>query len=283
MSFGLIALLLASGAAAGIFGAILGLGGGIFVVPILVLAAGAPMHSAIATSLLCVIATSSGAASRNIANGLANVRLGLSLELWTVMGAIVGGTVAGVLRGPTLMVIFAVAMLLVSALMLKKPDESDVFVDDEGAGERLFEQRLEGSYFDPSLGRTLNYQPSRIPLSMGVSSLAGVLSGLLGIGGGILKVPALVHLSGVPMKAAAATSNFMIGVTGAASALIYYGRGDFSALIAAPTILGVYAGSRIGATLAGRIPAAHTRRLFALVLVLIAIQMLLKATGRWIS
>ncbi len=118
---------------------------------------------------------------------------------------------------------------------------------------------------------------------MGISSFAGVLSGLLGIGGGIVIVPALVKLCGVPMKAAAATSNFMIGVTGVASALIYYGRGDFSPLVAAATALGVFAGSRAGAALAGHLDPMHTRRAFAVVMVLIAIQMILKATGWWFA
>ena len=277
MSLGLIVLLLVSGFAAGMFGAILGLGGGIFVVPILVLAAGVPMHSAIATSLLCVVATSSGAAWKNILRGFANVRLGVTLEIWTVAGAIVGGTLAGHLSGPVLITIFAIAMISIAVPMahgtgkaLPVPDEDD-----------LPDGRLGGSFHDPALGETVQYDPERIPAAMGISSIAGVLSGLLGIGGGILQVPMLVKLCAVPMKAAAATSNFMIGVTGVGSALIYYGRGDVSTLVASATVLGVYGGSRTGAHLAGRLDAALTRKIFSAVMVIIAVQMLLKARGWW--
>lgn len=284
MEIGLILLLLVSGAAAGLFGSILGLGGGILVVPILVLAAGVPMHSAVATSLLCVIATSSGAAWKNIASGVANVRLGVSLEFWTVLGAVVGGLAAGFLTGPALMTLFSIAMIGIAILMFRTGAGEDHFLEPPSIGPANdLERKLQSTFFDPGLGRTLHYQPRRLPVAMGVSSFAGVLSGLFGIGGGLIKVPALVHLCGVPIKAAAATSNFMIGVTGAASALIYYGRGQVVPLAAAATVLGVFAGSRAGATLAGRIGSHHTRRVFAGVLVLIAVQMFLKARGWWLS
>lgn len=283
MTLGLIALLLLAGFAAGTFGAVLGLGGGILVVPILVLAAGVPMHSAVATSLLCVIATSSGAAGKNIERGFANVRLGVSLELWTVIGAVIGGTLAGILSGSALTAIFAAALLAISVPMARGNVETGIGEQEPEAPASAFAASMRSVYFDPGAAREIRYQPKRLSLAMGISSFAGVLSGLLGIGGGIVIVPALVKLCGVPMKAAAATSNFMIGVTGVASALIYYGRGDFSPLVAAATALGVFAGSRAGAALAGHLDPTHTRRAFAVVMVLIAIQMILKAAGWWFA
>jgi uncharacterized membrane protein YfcA len=283
MTIALIALLVLAGLVAGAFGAILGLGGGILIVPILVLAAGVPIHSAVATSLLCVIATSSGAAGSNIERGFANVRLGVTLEFFTVVGAIVGGTLAGVLSGSVLTAIFAAALLGIAIPMAR--GHVDAGIDPATAAEPPsgFAASMRSVYFDPGPGREVHYEPKRLPVAMGISSFAGVLSGLLGIGGGLVIVPALVKLCGVPMKAAAATSNFMIGVTGVASALIYYGRGDFSPLIAAATAVGVFAGSRAGATLAGRLDPAHTRRAFAVVMVLMAVQMILKAMGWWFS
>lgn len=284
MDIGLILLLLVSGAAAGLFGSILGLGGGILVVPILVLAADVPMHSAVASSLLCVIATSSGAAWKNIASGVANVRLGVSLEFWTVLGAVIGGLVAGYLTGSTLMILFSIAMVGIAIVMARGGKGEDHFlVPPSVAPANLLEAKVQSTFFDPGLGQTLHYQPRRLPLAMGISSFAGLLSGLFGIGGGLIKVPALVQLCGVPIKAAAATSNFMIGVTGAASAMIYYGRGEVAPLAAAATVLGVFAGSRAGASLAGRIGSHHTRRVFAIVLIVIAVQMFLKARGWWLS
>ncbi len=283
MTLSLIALLLLAGLGAGAFGAILGLGGGILIVPILVLAAGVPIHSAVATSLLCVIATSSGAAGKNIERGFANVRLGVALELFTVIGAIAGGTLAGVLSGSVLTAIFAAALFVIAIPMAR--GHVDAGIDPAAAAEPPsgFAASMRAVYFDPGPRREVHYEPKRLPLAMGISSVAGVLSGLLGIGGGLVIVPALVKLCGVPMKAAAATSNLMIGVTGVASALIYYGRGDFSPLIAAATAVGVFAGSRAGAALAGHLDPGHTRRAFAAVMILMAIQMILKAMGWWFS
>lgn len=283
MTITLIVLLLLAGLGAGAFGAILGLGGGILIVPILVLAAGVPIHGAVATSLLCVIATSSGAAGKNIERGFANVRLGVALELFTVIGAILGGTIAGVLSGSVLTATFAIALIAIAVPMAR--GHIDAGIDPAAASDAAsgFAGSMRSVYFDPAHQREIHYAPKRLPLAMGISSFAGVLSGLLGIGGGLVIVPALVKLCAVPMKAAAATSNFMIGVTGVASALIYYGRGDFSPLIAAATAVGVFAGSRAGAALAGHLDPTHTRRAFAGVMVLMAIQMILKAMGWWFS
>lgn len=281
MSLGLALFLIAAGAAAGMIGSLLGLGGGILIIPMLVLVLHVPMHIAIATSLLCVIATSSAAASKNVSRGIANVRLGMTMELWTVVGALAGSLLAGRLSGSTLTLIFGVAMGIMALPMARGvpdqgPEEVEAQEDLEPVPER-FVASLDGLYFDPAEGKEVSYRVRRLPVAIAASSVAGVLSGLLGVGGGIIKVPVLTLYCDVPMKAAAATSNFMIGVTAVASALVYYGRGDVSPFVSAASVVGVFAGSRAGSVLAGRIHGTTLRRGFALVMILIAIQLIWKS------
>lgn len=276
-----VLVLLVSGFAAGLIGGLLGLGGGIVIVPILVLLLKVPVHAAVATSLFCVIATSSAAASRNIARGIANVRLGVLLEPLTVTGAIAGGVLAGYLSGSTLITIFAVALVAMAVPMARgEASEAD---EDVSEIEPPANDALQSSYWDPASREEVTYVPRRLGLARGVSFLAGILSGLLGVGGGVVKVPILVSFCGIPMKAAAATSNFMIGVTAVASAILYYGRGDVLPLVAAPSVLGVFMGSRTSARLAGRLHGRTIRKIFAAFMILVAVQLLLKAKGWWVS
>ena len=217
--------------------------------------------------------SASAAASRNIRLGIANVRLGLLLEPWTVTGAIVGGLVAGMLPGLTLMKIFGVCIIAMAIPMARGLRESAV------PGGDAEPSMLEGRYFDGAIDREVRYTVERLPFAMGISSLGGVLSGLLGVGGGIIQVPALTLLCRLPMKAAAATSNFMIGVTAVASAVIYYGRGYVSAPLAAACVIGVFAGSRAGVVVSGKIHGESIRKAFAGVMVLIGVRLLVKAYG----
>ncbi|HVT04748.1 MAG TPA: sulfite exporter TauE/SafE family protein [Thermoanaerobaculia bacterium] len=280
MTFPELLLLLFGGFGAGLIGSIFGLGGGILIVPLLAIVLRVPMHQAVATSLLCVIATSSAAASRNVRRGVANVRLGMTLEIATVIGAMIGGAVAGNISANMLMMIFGCAMILMSIPMARGvADEPEEIATADELVEETFTDSLNGSYFDAAEQSVVTYRVRRLPLALSISSIAGLLSGLLGVGGGIIKVPALTLLCDVPMKAAAATSNFMIGVTAVASAVIYYGRGDVSPLISAASVLGVFAGSRTGSVLAGRIKSASLRKGFSMVMVVIAIQLILKANG----
>lgn len=278
----LIALIVA-GLGAGLIGSLLGLGGGILIIPVLVLVLHVPMHTAIATSLLCVIATSSAAASRNVRRGIANVRLGVTLELATVAGAMLGSAIAGLLAETTLMLIFAVAMLLMVPSMARgiEDEERESAAVGEEEPVRPFHAAFDGAYYDPATDTHVEYRLRRFPVAVGVASVGGTLSGLLGIGGGIIKVPVLTMLCDVPMKAAAATSNFVIGVTAVASAIVYYSRGEVSPLISAASVLGVFAGSRIGSVISGRIHAERLRKVFAVVMMLVAIQLILKAYGVW--
>lgn len=269
-----IALLILGGVAAGTFGALFGLGGGIVMVPILVVALDVPMHNAIATSLVTVIATSSAATSRNVREGLANLRLGVTLEIATVAGAIVGGSVAGLLPARHLMLLFAATLVALSVLMARGRDAGGISAEELGDG--VVFGPLDASYHDPTLARDVTYGVRRLPVAMSVSGVAGVLSGLLGIGGGVLKVPVLALYCGVPMKAAAATSNAMIGVTAMASVFVYFGRGEVLPLVTAASVLGIIGGAMAGTWISARTNPAALRRWFAVVMVLIAAQMVWK-------
>lgn len=272
-------VLLVCGAGAGFIGAMLGVGGGIIIVPVAVLVLGLPIHHAIATSLLAVIATSSSAASKNIRLGLANLRLGISLEVATVVGALTGSVVAGLLARSTLELIFGVAMAAMAIPMAMSADVETQLPSGEVKERSRFLRSLDGSYEDRATGSVVTYIVRRFPVAVSVSSFAGVLSGLLGVGGGIIKVPLMSLVCGVPMKAAAATSNFMIGVTALASAMIFYGRGQVETVATAAIVLGVFAGAKLGTIGLGRMHTRHLRRLFAVLMVIVAIEMILQSQG----
>jgi uncharacterized membrane protein YfcA len=277
-----------AGAGAGVLGAILGTGGGVFLIPILVLGLGVPIHHAVATSLVSVVATSCAVASTNVERGLANMRLGMVLEIATSLGAITGGLTAGLLDQRTLMRTFAVVLMPTAILMWRGRTDGDVAEVSGTVGGAHPDStvpprqdvlggstgRIGGRYDDPAEGGEVVYRVRRLWAGLLVSLLAGNLSGLLGIGGGVFKVPALHLLCGVPMKAAAATSNFMIGVTAAASSFLYYGRGEVELVLTAATVLGVLAGSALGTILNRHVRPAAARRLFALLLAAVAVQML---------
>jgi uncharacterized protein len=281
-----LAAILLAGAVTGVLGALLGTGGGVFLIPVLVLGLGVPMHYAVATSILAVIATSSAVASTNVERGTANMRLGMTLEVATALGAIAGGLTAGWLPSRALEGLFAVVLLPTAVLMWRgrtgdgpqdrreerpAPEPDDRTSPDEPLGA------LGARYDDQREGRVVAYRVRRLGAGLGISFLAGNLSGLLGIGGGVFKVPALHLLCGVPIKAAAATSNFMIGVTAAASAFLYYGRGEVRPALTAAAVLGVLAGSAVGSVLNRRVRGDAVRRLFAVLLVMVALQMLSRA------
>lgn len=262
-----------AGAAAGLMGAVLGVGGGIFLVPALVLLFALPMRNAVAAGLVAVIATSTAVASVNVEKGVANMRLGIVLELATVAGALGGALVAGLIPARALIGLFGALQAVIAALLWRGPARGTDAPRERPTGA------LDGEYDDPAIGRRVSYRVERLPLGLGVSFAAGGLSGLLGVGGGVFKVPALHLFCGVPMKAAAATSNFMIGVTAAASAFLYFARGDVRETQTAVVVLGVLAGSAAGTRLARSLVDASVRRAFALLLVLVSFQMLRRASG----
>lgn len=270
-------LLLTAGAVTGLLGAILGTGGGVFLIPILVILLGVPMHEAVATSIVSVIATSSAVASTNVERGIANMRLGMTLEIATALGAIAGGLTAAVLAPRSLEALFALVLVPTALLMWRGrteeiPVEDNAMQGDGGPGRSPAASHLGATYTDPAGGK-VSYEVKRLPAGMAVAFVAGNLSGLLGIGGGVFKVPALHLLCGVPVKAAAATSNFMIGVTAVASAFLYYGDDRILPGVTAAAVLGVLAGSALGSLLNRSIGGRAVARLFAVLLLAVAAQM----------
>ncbi len=268
LSPGLFLLIIATGIVTGILGALLGIGGGIILIPFLVIVLKVPMHTAIATSIVSIIATSSAAASVYVEHGQTNIRLGMLLEITTTLGAIFGGLTAIMISGMLLKKIFAVIIIVMGGLMWRRArdpvERKPEFV--EGA-------RLNGSYFDGATNMRVQYTVRRLPVGLGISFLAGNISGLLGVGGGVLKVPAMNLFCGVPMKAATATSNFMIGVTAVASAFIYYASGHVNPLLTGATVIGVLGGSTLGTRIGYRIHGKLLTGMFALLMIVIAIRM----------
>jgi len=267
--------LLAAGVATGLLGGMLGTGGGFFLIPVLVLGFGMPMHYAVATSIVSVIATSSAAASTHVERGTANMRLGMVLEVATATGAIAGGIGAGWISARGLEGLFAAVLVPTAALMWRGRASERSSVPDEDLPDEA-PGRLGGHYVEAG-GRSVRYRVRRVWAGLAVSFVAGNLSGLLGIGGGVFKVPALRVACGVPMRAAAATSNFMIGVTAAASAFLYLGRGEVQPAVAAAVVLGTVAGSLLGAGLSPRIHPRAIEKLFAVLLWIVAAQMAARA------
>ncbi len=262
--------LLLGGVVTGTFGALLGLGGGVFLIPFLVLVVGLPMHEAIATSIVAVIATSSAGAAVNLERRTVNMRLGMLLEISTVAGAIAGGVTANLLDGGVLRKLFALLLLVVAIIMLRRArsNRGKEIIHTDG--------KLPGIFRDDASGEERTYTVKRIPGVLGVSFVAGNVSGLLGIGGGIFKVPAMNMISGIPMKAATATSNFMIGVTAAASAFIYFAHGHLNPVTGATAALGVLGGSLLGVTLGRKIHSRVLTWLFAVVMLGMSVQLLFR-------
>ena len=272
-------LLLGGGVAVGAFGSLLGLGGGVLIVPFLTLGFGLPLREAVGVSLICVIMTSSAAAGVYLERHIANLRLGMTLELFTALGALAGGSIAFLLDERLLSLLFGVLLLYVAATMarakateptLETPPAVELDPGPDpgapaGDAPPSALDRLSGDgYAVRNLGRGI----------VGATG-AGVASALLGIGGGIIKVP-LMHLSmGVPFRIATATSNMMIGITAAASAVIYVVRGGIDPYVAGPTAIGVFLGATAGSRLAHRVDLRYLRVLFVVVLSYTAIQMLL--------
>jgi uncharacterized protein len=259
--------LLLGGFAAGTFGALLGLGGGVLLIPFLVLVAGVPMHQAIATSIIAVIATSSAGAAMNLERRIVNMRLGILLETATVTGAILGGITANYLSAGVLSKLFSGLLFLVSIIMIwrvRQHNDREI-IHQDGV--------LRGEFKDDKTGGSVTYTVKRVPVTMLISLIAGNVSGLLGVGGGIFKVPAMHMLSGIPMKAATATSNFMIGVTAAASAFIYFAHGHLNPFIASAAALGVLAGSMTGIRIGRKIHGKTLTWIFIVALLGISIQL----------
>ncbi len=263
--------------AAGLLGSLVGLGGGVLIVPLLTLVFGFPIYFAIGASIISVIATSSGAAAAYVKDHITNLRVGMFLELATTTGAICGAFLAGLLAQNILSVVFGIILLLSAApLIFKLGEELPQGVKNDRLANWL---HLDGSYPDRRLHRDVSYQVTRTPLGLAMMYVAGLISGLLGIGSGTFKVLALDVAMRLPMKVSTTTSNFMIGVTAAASAGIYFSRGDIPPLIAAPVALGILIGALVGARVLVLLSSRILRMLFLAVIIVAAIEMVLHGFG----
>jgi len=274
-----LASVCAAAAGAGVLGAILGLGGGILLVPILTVFFGVSLPYAMGASIISVIATSCGAAAGHLRSGLANVRVGLFLALDTVAGALIGASLVGILPESFLEGLFGLALLYSAFTTMR---QLHLEVPPMGPADPLAMRfALSGSYYDRLLERPVEYRATRVRGGAAAMFAAGLLSGLLGIGSGAFKVLAMDYFMRLPMKVSTATSNFMIGITAAASAGVYFGHGDIHPVIAAPVALGVLIGSYAGTGLIAGLRNTTVRKLFLPVVLYLALSMLLRGFGVW--
>lgn len=270
VSLSLALVTAAAGAAAGALGAMLGLGGGVFLVPVLVQGLGVPMPQAVAVSLTTVIATSNAVSGSTAGRASINLRLGFYLELITAAGGLLGSLTAAFVTPRSLMITFAVVTGSMSALTFLRRDHRNALPSTEEPGP------WGGRLLDERTGEASTYRVRRMPLALATSFLAGNLSGLIGIGGGVIKVPVLNAWCGVPLRVASATSAFMIGVTATSGALVYLGRGLLLPALAASAVLGVRLGSELGLRLGQDLPPRRLKLIMAVVLLVVAMSMVVR-------
>jgi uncharacterized membrane protein YfcA len=257
--------------AAGFIGALTGLGGGVVLVPLLTLAFGVDMRYAIGASLVSVIATSSGAAAAYVKEGFTNMRVGMFLEIATTVGALLGATLAIWVPTSAIAITFGVVLLCSAYLSSQSTAERSDSDRQDPLAQRL---RMDGTYPTPSGPQP--YHARAIPLGFGLMTLAGALSGLLGIGSGAVKVLAMDQAMRIPFKVSTTTSNFMIGVTAAASAGVYLNRGYIDPGLSMPVMLGVLLGSLLGARVLVRAQPRRLRLVFTCVVVALGLEMIYK-------
>jgi uncharacterized membrane protein YfcA len=271
VTVGTALIIFVAGVFAGGLGVLLGLAGGVFLVPFMTLGLGFSFPVAAAISLTTVIATSSSVSAGRAGKQLINLRLGMLLEVATGAGSLLGGITAQLVPPVLLQKLFGLTATAIAGIMLSRLNRRNVILDPVASVGTLG-----GRYFEEESGCIVAYRVKRLPLAMVASFLAGNVSSLLGIGGGVIKVPVLNAWCGVPLRAAAATSAFMIGVTATAGAVIYYGRGQLVPGLTAAAVLGVQLGSRFGIRLASRASAKWLKLLMAAVLIIVAILMFVR-------
>lgn len=257
---------------AGGFGALVGVGGGLILVPLLTVVAGVDVHVAIAISLLGVIAVSTTASAPFLTSGFADRRLGLTLLGATAAGGILGGYTAGLLDARVLSGLFGVVLVLVAIQMVR--GRRGHVPEPTGEPGRF---EFDGSYVEPTTGEEIRYRARNVAPAAGVSVLAGAVSGLLGVGGGIVNVPTMNVLMGIPIRVATTTSTYMLAATAVASAVLYFSRGQMDPLLAGPVVVGMVVGARIGARVSHRVPRQWLIVAFVVVAAFFAIQMLARA------
>ena len=266
-------ILLAASYCAGLLGSLTGLGGGVVVIPVLTLCFGVDFHYAVGAALVASIATSSGSGSAYVKEGVTNIRLGMFLEIATTIGAVCGAAVAIYLNSNTIAIIYGGVLVLTAAMQQRRKSDHDGVVGSEMA-RRL---KLFGSWPQKD-GTMKQYQLRHVGGGFSVMYVAGVLSGILGIGSGVLKVIAMDGIMKVPFKVSTTTSNFMMGVTACASAVIYVQRGNIVPGMACPVMIGVLFGALTGAKLLKRLDVRLLRRIFCIVILMVAANMIYQGT-----
>jgi permease len=267
---------------AGFLGSLVGLGGGIIITPALTILFGIDIKYAIGASIIAVIATSSGSAIAFVKDHISNMRVGMLLEVFTTAGGVVGALMAGIFSSKLLYIFFSLillnsfyGMLKKTGLITKLKKEEEKVVNDKYADR----YKLNSTYYDKATGKTIAYNVTNVPQGSLVMFGAGFASGLLGIGSGAFKVVALDSYMKLPIKVSTATSNFMMGVTATASALIYFFNGTINPAIAAPIAIGTLIGSRTGAKVMQRLDAKYIRYIFLPILLFTIVNMFLKGVG----
>ena len=270
-------ILLAASYCAGLLGSLTGLGGGVVVIPVLTLCFGVDFHYAVGAALVASIATSSGSGSAYVKEGVTNIRLGMFLEIATTIGAVCGAAVAIYLNSNTIAIIYGSVLVLTAAMQQRRKSDHDGVVGSEMARRlKLF------SSWPQKDGTMKHYQLRHVGGGFSVMYVAGVLSGILGIGSGVLKVIAMDGIMKVPFKVSTTTSNFMMGVTACASAVIYVQRGNIVPGMACPVMIGVLFGALTGAKLLKRLDVRLLRRIFCIVILMVAANMIYQgATGKF--
>ena len=262
-------ILLLGAYCAGLLGSLTGLGGGVVVIPLLTMLFGVDFHYAVGAALVSSIATSSGSGSAYVKEGITNVRLGMFLEIATTIGAVTGAFVAVWLNSSTIAIIFGFVLIFTAVMQQRRSEDHEGVVGSECA-RRL---KLYGSWPQRD-GTVKEYQLKHVGGGFSLMYVAGILSGILGIGSGVLKVVAMDALMKVPFKVSTTTSNFMMGVTACASAVVYIQRGNIEPGIAFPVMIGVLAGALTGARLLKRMKVRVLRQIFAVCILLVAINMI---------
>jgi uncharacterized membrane protein YfcA len=254
---------------AGLVGSLTGLGGGVIIIPLLTLGLGVDIHYAIGASIISVIATSSGSAAAYVKEGITNIRIGMFLEVATTISAIIGAVVTVFINPNYIAVIFGLILLFSAAMMVKKKIDRS---DNDTSGKLAVFFKLNGSY--PVEGEVKKYAVHNVAGGFFMMFIAGIISGLLGIGSGALKVIAMDNIMRIPFKVSTTTSNFMMGVTAAASAIVYLHRGQIDPGIAMPVTVGVLLGATIGSKILVKTKTDKLKIVFAVVVTFLALQMI---------
>ena len=272
-------LLMGTGLLGGILGAVLGIGGGMIITPILTMLMGLPIQYAIGASIVSVIATSSGATIAYLKDEMLNLRVAMFLEIATTVGAVIGAVITGLVNGKVLYILFGALLIFSAFNMIRKLRMKDDGVRQTTPDAMATKLRLNGTYFDKATGKEVNYTVTNVPGGFAMMFGAGIASGLLGIGSGAFKVIAMDTIMHMPLKPSSATSNLMMGVTAPASATVYYFGGQLQPQIAAPLAIGILVGATVGSRVMQVLPNKVLRLIFIPVIGYMGIQMALKGFG----